>query len=127
MGRDLRTPRIGGGKDPADFVQELFDGIDREIRSGVHEVQNWIEAQVHGAAVQLDSLMPPIVHADHAAVKVSESAIVLPAHTGIGLTLRTADVGNTVLAGAVADTVQRGIGELRAENDYANGVDSIAW
>ena len=114
--------------DPADFVQELFDGIDREIRSGVHEVQDWIEAQVHGAAVQLlDSLMPPIVHADRAAVKVSESAIVLPAHTGIGLTLRTADVGNTVLAGAVADTVQRGIGELKAENDYAKGVESIAW
>ncbi|MEY9852191.1 hypothetical protein ABH923_001869 [Leifsonia sp. EB41] len=73
--------------DPADFVQELFDGLNREIQTGVYEVQDWIEAQVHGAAVQLlDSLMPPIVHADRAAVKVSESAIVLPAHTGIGLT-----------------------------------------
>ena len=114
--------------DPADFVQELFDGVDREIQNGVHEVQDWIEAQVHGAAVQLlDSLMPPIVRANSAAVKISESAIVLPAHTGIGLTLRTADLGNTVLAGAVADTVQRGLDELKAQSDYAMGVNSIAW
>lgn len=114
--------------DPADFVHELFDGIDREIRTGAHEVQDWIEAQVHGAAVQLlDSLMPPIVRADRAAVKVSESAIMLPAHTGIGLVLSTADLGNTVLAGAVADTVQRGLDELKAERDYAAGVNSIAW
>ncbi|MFE4468037.1 hypothetical protein ACFRFH_04390 [Leifsonia sp. NPDC056824] len=114
--------------DPADFVQELFDGLDREIQSGVQEVQDWIEAQVHGAAVQLlDSLMPPIVHAGNSAVKVSESAIVVSAAAGIGLALGSAEVGNTVLAGAVADTVQRGIGELKAENDYAKGVNSIAW
>ena len=31
--------------DPADFVQELFDGLDREIQSGVQEVQDWIEAE----------------------------------------------------------------------------------
>jgi hypothetical protein len=114
--------------DPADFLQELFDGVDRQIQTGVQEVQDWIEAQVHGAAVQLlDSLMPPIVHTGNAAVKISESAIVVPASTGIGLTLGTADLGNTVLAGAVADTVQRGLDELKAQSDYARGVNSIAW
>ncbi|MFF2773201.1 hypothetical protein ACFVUP_39510 [Streptomyces bacillaris] len=113
---------------PADFVQELFDSVDRELRNGVHEVQDWIEAQVHGAAVQLlESLMPPIVRAGNASVKISESAIVLPANTGVGLTLSTADLGNTVLAGAVADTVQRGLDELKAQNDYAEGVNSVAW
>ncbi|MGH1523953.1 hypothetical protein ACRAWC_07900 [Leifsonia sp. L25] len=114
--------------DPADFLQELFDGLDREMQTGVQEVQDWIEAQVHGAAVQLlDSLMPPIVHANNAAVKISESAIVVPASTGIGVTLGTADLGNTVLAGAVADTVQRGLDELKSQSDYAEGVNSIAW
>lgn len=114
--------------DPTDFVQELFDGVNRETQTGVHEVQDWIEAQVHGAAVQLlDSLLPPIVHAKNAEVKISESANVLPASTGIGLTLGSADLGNTVLAGAVADTVQRGIDELKAQGDYAQGVNSIAW
>lgn len=114
--------------DPADFVQELFDGLDREVQTGVQEVQDWIEALVHGAAVQLlDSLMPPIVHASNTSVKISESAIVMPAETGIGLTLSTADLGNTVLAGAVADTVQRGLDELKAQSDYAQGVNSIAW
>ncbi|WP_433861752.1 hypothetical protein [Streptomyces sp. L7] len=108
--------------DPADFLQELFDGLDREMQTGVQEVQDWIEAQVHGAAVQLlDSLMPPIVHANNAAVKISESAIVVPASTGIGVTLGTADLGNTVLAGAVADTVQRGLDELKSQSDYAEG------
>lgn len=114
--------------DPADFVQELFEGVNREMQTGVQEVQDWIEAQVHGAAVQLlDSLLPPIVHAKNTEVKLSESAIVLPASTGIGLTLGSADLGNTVLAGAVADTVQRGIDELKAEGDYAQGVNGIAW
>ncbi|HEV7185519.1 MAG TPA: hypothetical protein VGN33_13580 [Leifsonia sp.] len=114
--------------DPADFVQELFDGINREIQTGVHEVQDWIEAQAHGAAVQLlESLMPPIVRATNAAVKVGESAIVVPASTGVGLTLSTADLGNAVLAGAVADTVQRGLDELKAESDYAEGVNSVTW
>lgn len=114
--------------DPAEFVQELFDGIDREMRTGVHDVQDWIEAQVHGAAVQLlNALMPPIVHANNAAVKLSESAVVAPASTGIGFTIGSADLGNSVLAGAVADTVERGLGELRSESDYAQGVNSIAW
>lgn len=113
--------------DPADFVQELFDGVNREIQTGVNEVNDWIEAQVHGAAVQLlDSLMPPMVHANNAAVKISESATVIPASAGIGLTLGSADLSNTVLAGAVADTVQRGIDELKAQSDYALGVNSIA-
>jgi hypothetical protein len=114
--------------DPADFVQELFDGLNREVQTGVQEVQDWIEAQIHGAAVQLlDSLMPPIVRAKNAAVKISESAIVVTASTGIGFTLSTADLGNTVLAGAVADTVQRGLSELKTQSDYAQGVNSIAW
>jgi hypothetical protein len=114
--------------DPADFVQELFDGVNREIQTGVQDVQGWIEAQVHGAAVQLlDSLLPAIVHAKNAEVKISESAIVLPANTGIGVTLGSAYLGNTVLAGAVADTVQRGLDELKAQSDYAEGVNSIAW
>lgn len=113
---------------PADFVKELFDGIDREVRTGVHEVEDVIEAHVHGAAVQLlNSLMPPIVHANNTAVKLSESAVVATASSGIGLTLSTADLGNSVLAGAVADTVQRGLSELKTESDYAKGVNSIAW
>lgn len=113
---------------PADFVRELFDGIDREVQTGVQEVQDWVEAQVHGAAVLLlDGLMPPIVHANNSAVKVSESAIVMPASIGVGLTLGAVDLGNGVLAGAVADTVQRGIDELKKHGDYAVGVNSIAW
>ncbi|WP_431219695.1 hypothetical protein [Leifsonia xyli] len=108
--------------DPATFVEELFDGLDREVRAGVEEVQDWIEEQVHGAAVGLlNSVMPPLVQAGYAAVKLSESAIVASAAAGIGFTLGTADVSNAVLAGAVADTVKRGIGELRAQSDYAKG------
>lgn len=111
-----------------EFVEELFDGLDREVQNGVKEVQDWIEAQVHGAAVQLlDALLPSMVHASNAAVKVSESAAVMSASAGIGLTLGTADLGNAVLAGAVADTVKRGIDDLKAQSDYSRGVDSIAW
>ncbi|GAB3576251.1 hypothetical protein GCM10027406_09050 [Leifsonia lichenia] len=113
---------------PADFVRELFDGLDREVQTGVQEVQDWIEAQVHGAAVQLlDSLMPPIVHADSSGVKISESTTVLSANTGIRFAVGSADLGNEVLAGAVASTVQRGLDELKAQSDYAQGVSSIAW
>lgn len=114
--------------DSADFVQELFDGINREIQTGVSEVQEWIEDQAHGLAVNLlNSVIPPLVHASNAAVKISESAIVMSASGGVGFTLGTADVNNTVLAGAVADTVTRGLGELAGESDYAQGVNSIAW
>ena len=114
--------------DPADFVQDLFDGINRDVQTGVSDVQHWIDAQLHGVAVHLlNSLLPPIVHADNAAVKLSESAVVMTASAGIGLTLSTADVSNSVLAGAVSDTVKRGIGELTAQHDYARGVNSIAW
>lgn len=114
--------------DPTDFVQELFAGVDRELRTGVHEVQDWIEAQAHGAAVQLlESLLPAIIHATNTTVKVSESAIVGPASTGIGFTLGAADLGNTVLAGAVADTAQRGLDELNTHSDYAQGVNTVAW
>ena len=114
--------------DPADFVRDLFDGLDREIQTGYQEVNDWIEAQVHGAAVQLlDTVMPPIVHANNAAVKISESAIVASAGAGIRLTLGSADSSNDILAGAVADTVQRGIAELQSQSDYGKGVDSIAW
>lgn len=114
--------------DPADFVQELFDGLDREIQTGVREVQDWIEAQAHGAAVQLlDAVMPPIVHAGNTAVKASESVIVHSASAGVEFALNSADVGNAVLAGAVAQTVQRGIGEMKTQGDYRRGTDSIAW
>lgn len=114
--------------DPADFVGELFDGLNREMQTGVEEVNDWIESQVHGAAVQLlDALVPPIVHTNNSGVKITESAIVIPAGTGIDLVVNSADINNAVLAGAVADTVRRGVGELKAQSDYNHGVGSIAW
>ena len=113
---------------PANFVQGLFNGIDREIQTGIHEVQAWIDAQIHGAAVQLlNTLLPPIVHTGNTTVKVSETIIVGPASTTIGFTLGTADTSNEFLAGAVANTVRRGLNELKHEGNYGRGTDSIAW
>lgn len=114
--------------DPADFVRDLFARLDREVQTGYQEVSDWIEAQVHGAAVQLlDALVPPIVHTNNTALKISESAIVGSASAGVWFTLNTADLSNTVLAGAVADTVRRGVGELQSQSDYGKGVNSLAW
>ena len=114
--------------DPATFVQELFAGIERELQTGTGEVQAWIQAQAHGMAVGLlHSMLPPLVHANYAAVKVTESAIVLPAHAGIHAALGVAEVTNGVLAGAVADKVTHGLTELNRRNDYAEGVNSIRW
>ena len=115
-----------GALDPMSFVQELFSGIERELQAGVGEVQSWIEAQVHGAAVGLlNSMLPPLIRANYAAIKISESAVVLPAHAGIGIALGTAAVSNGVLAGAVADKVGQGLEELTTNADYSKGVNSI--
>ena len=117
-----------GALDPATFVQELFGGIERELETGVAEVHAWIQAQVHGMAVGLlHSMLPPLVHANYAAVKVSESAVVLPAHGGIRAALGAADTSNGVLAGAVADKVKQGLAELTRRSDYSEGVNSIRW
>ncbi|MGH1548062.1 hypothetical protein ACRAWB_02335 [Leifsonia poae] len=117
-----------GALDPAMFVEELFGAIDREVRTGVAEVQAWIEAQVHGMAVGLlHSMLPPLVHANNTAVKVSESAVVLPAHAGIHADVGAADTSNGVLAGAVADKVKQGLAELTRRSDYSKGVNSIRW
>ena len=113
---------------PADFVRGLFDSIDREIQTGVQEVQGWIDAQVHGAAVQLlHTLIPPSVHTNNTTVKVTEALVVGHGGMTIGLALGPAEVSNTVLGGAVANTVQRGLDELKGQSDYGRGVDSIAW
>jgi hypothetical protein len=117
-----------GQADPQTFVQDLFDALDHEVETGVKGAQDLIEAQVHSAAVGLlDSMLPPLVRANTVAVKVSESTTVIAASEVVGLTLRTADVGNTVLAGAVADTVKQGISDLRSDSDYARGVNGITW
>jgi hypothetical protein len=114
--------------DPGSFVQELFGGIERELQTGVSEVQSWIEAQARAAAVGLlHSMLPPLVRADYAAVKVTESAVVLPAHAGVGIALSAADVSNGVLAGAVADKVEQGISVLTRRSEYSKGVTSIRW
>ncbi|MEV8214339.1 hypothetical protein [Leifsonia sp. NPDC077715] len=117
-----------GALDPATFVQELFGGIERELQTGAGEVQAWIQAQVHGVAVGLlHSMLPPLVHANYVAVKVSESTTVLPAHAGIHTALGAADVSNGVLAGAVGDKVKQGLTELTRRSDYSEGVNSIRW
>ena len=114
--------------DPARFVEELFGGIERELQTGASEVQAWIQAQAHGMAVGLlHSMLPPLVHANYAAVKVSQSAAVLPAHAGIRAAVSVADVSNGVLAGAVADKVNQGLNELTRRSDYSEGVDGIRW
>ncbi|MDR6971407.1 hypothetical protein [Leifsonia shinshuensis] len=117
-----------GGTDPGSFLRELKDRLERDVQTGAEGVQDWIEAQVHGAAVGLlHSLLPSLVRANMAAVKVSESATLLPAAATIDAALATADLSNTALAGAVADTVQSGIRDLRSAKDYTRGVNSIAW
>lgn len=117
-----------GALDPMSFVQELFGGIERELRGGAGEVQAWIEAQAHSAAVGLlHAMLPPVVRANYSAIKISESAVVLPAHAGIEMALGTADVSNGVLAGAVADKVKQGLTQLTTRNDYSEGVNSIRW
>ena len=110
------------------FTNGFFTTLDYEISSGISEVQNWIDAQVHGAAVQLlNSVMPPIIHANNSAVRISEFTILTSASTRIGFTLNTADLGNTTLSGAVANTVQRGLNEVKSEGDYVKGVNSVTW
>ena len=117
-----------GVHDPATFVEELFGAIDREIRGGVSAVQSFIQAQAHSMAVGLlQSMLPALVRANYAGVKVSQTAVVLPAQTGIGVALGAADVGNGVLAGVVADKVKQGIAGLTRRSDYARGVNSIRW
>lgn len=117
-----------GVDDPYTFVQELFDRLNREMETGVEGVQDWIEAQVHGAAVGLlNSMLPPLVHANTSVVKISESSTMIASGEVVGITLGTADVGNTVLAGMVADKVKQAIVDLRSDQDYARGVNSITW
>lgn len=113
---------------PQAFLQDLIDGLDREVQDGVAGVQDWIEGQAHSAAVGLlNTMLPPLVHANIAAVKIGESTTLVAASGVVGFTLGTADVSNTVLAGAVADTVKQGISDLRSDCDYARGVNSITW
>jgi hypothetical protein len=117
-----------GHDDPESFLENLLDQLNQEVQSGVKGVQDWIEGQIHGVAVGLlHSLLPPLVHGNNAAVKISESTTVVAASGVVEVTLGTADFGNGVLAGAVADKVKQGIGDLRSNNDYARGVNSIAW
>ncbi|MGO4533879.1 hypothetical protein [Leifsonia sp. 2MCAF36] len=117
-----------GGDDPYQFVQDLSDHLNLEVETGEKGVQDWIEGQVHSVAVGLlHSMLPPLVHANTSVVKISESTTVIGAGGVVGFTIGTADVGNTVLAGAVADKVKEGIGELRSDSDYARGVNSITW
>src|SRR3954451_2947411 len=114
--------------DPSAFVDDLFEEINREVEGGVEGVQDFIEGQVHGLAVGLlQSMLPALVRANTSIVKVTESANVIAASGVVAFTLATADIGNTVLAGAVADKVKEGISDLHSNNDYARGVNSITW
>ena len=114
--------------DPFEFVHAFFDAVNREVEMGIPGVQELLEGQIHGVAVGLlHSMLPPLVHANIAAVKISESTSVIGNSGAIALALGTADVSNSVVAGAVADKVRDGIDDLRSDADYARGVNSIAW
>jgi hypothetical protein len=114
--------------DPSSWVQDLFDGINREVEAGVEGVQDFIEGHVHEMAVGLlQTMLPALVRANTSIVKVTESTNVIAAGGVVGFTLDTADVSNGVLAGAVADKVKEGISGLRSNSDYARGVNSITW
>ncbi|MGO4595113.1 hypothetical protein AB4Z18_14955 [Leifsonia sp. 2TAF2] len=117
-----------GHDDPESFLENLMDELNQEVQSGVKGAQDWIEGQIHGVAVGLlHSMLPPLVHGNNAAVKTSESTTVVAASGVVDITLGSADFGNGVLAGAVADKVKQGIDGLRHNNDYTRGVNSIAW
>jgi hypothetical protein len=112
--------------DPQSFVDELFAHIDRELGSGGEAVQEWIEGQLHGAAVSLlHAMLPAMVRANNVLVKGSGSADIGASRVAVQLSLAAADVGNDVLAGAVAHKVTEGLDRLRADNDYLRGVNSI--
>lgn len=114
--------------DPETFLQELIDGLDHEVATGVEAVQDWLEGQIHNAAViLLHGMLPALIKTNTSVVKITESASVNTASGLVGFTLETVDLGNTVLAGAVADKVSEGIGTLRSSKDYARGVNSITW
>lgn len=114
--------------DPFEFVRVFFDAINREVEMGIPGVQELLEGQIHGVAVGLlHSMLPPLVHANIAAVKISESATIIGNSEAVAFALGTADVSNSVIAGAVADKVKDGIDDLRSDGDYARGVNSITW
>jgi sulfite exporter TauE/SafE len=114
--------------DPQTFLQELIDGLNHEVATGIESVQDWLEGQIHNAAVTLlHGMLPALVKTSTTVVKATESASVNAASGLVGFTLGTVDLSNTVLAGAVADKVAEGIDDLRSSSGYARGVDSIAW
>lgn len=114
--------------DPFAFVEDFTASLDREIHSGVDALQDFIEGQAHTVALGLlHSMLPPLVRANVLAVKATASTQVAMSGAVVGTALGSADLSNTVLSGAVAKKVGEGIGELLSDNDYARGVNSIAW
>jgi hypothetical protein len=106
----------------------LNDVLEEAVRMTAEATVAEIERLARQAAVGLlNAVLPPIVHTNAGAVKATGWAALTGASGVVGLALTTADVGNSVLAGAVAGKVRQGVEDLTSNNDYAQGVNSIAW
>jgi hypothetical protein len=85
-----------------------------------------IDRLVHDAAVQLlNGILPPMVHAENVVVKTAAWGMVTGHAAAVQANLAGLGMGNTVLAGMVAEKVEEGLAHLAKDNDYARAVNSI--
>lgn len=107
----------------ADLLDDALRGASDAVETLTH-----LDEHLHRAAVELLNVaLPTIVRAGSVPAQAAALAVVSASAVRIASTLDGARFSNTVLGGAVAKKVTEGIDAVRAGNDYAKAVNSIAW